>query len=45
MAEGSGTKQWICSLIKFLVKIKNVSFIFTLKLKELFGRPENPDVK
>ena len=37
--------QWICSSIKFLVKIKNVSFIFTLKLKELFGQPKNTDVK
>ena len=28
MAENSGTKQWMCS-VKFLVKMKNVSFIFT----------------
>ena len=29
MAEGSGTKVWIRSSIKFLVKMKNVSSIFT----------------
>ena len=29
MAEGSGTKQWIHCSIKLLVKIKNVSSIFT----------------
>ena len=29
MAEGSGTKGWICCSIKFWVKMKNVSFIFT----------------
>ena len=27
--------------IKFLVKMENVSFIFTSKLKELFGQPIN----
>ena len=29
MAEDSGTKQWICCSVKFLVKRKNLSFIFT----------------
>ena len=29
MTEGSGIKWWIHCLIKFLVKVKNVSFIFT----------------
>ena len=36
MAEGSGTKGWICCSIKFLVKMKNVSFIFTYKTKGTF---------
>ena len=39
MAEGSGTKQGIHFAIKLLVKVKNVPFIFTLKLNELFGQP------
>ena len=29
MSEGSGTKWWVHCSIKFLMKIKNVSFIFT----------------
>ena len=28
MAEGRGTKQWICCSIKFLVKVKNVSYLY-----------------
>ena len=36
---GSGTKQWIGCSIKFLVKMKNVSFIFNFKKSnELFGQ-------
>ena len=38
MAEASGIQLWIRST-KFLVKMKNVSFIFTKKPKELFGQP------
>ena len=38
MAEGRGTKQWIHCSAKFLVKKKSMSFILTLKLKELFGQ-------
>ena len=38
MAEGSGTKQWLCCSIKLLVKMKNV-FYFYLKSKELSGQP------
>jgi len=40
-SSSSGTKQWICCSIKFLVKMKNISFIFTLKMKELFGQSNN----
>ena len=29
MTKSSGIKWWICCLIKFSVKVKNVSFIFT----------------
>ena len=29
MAEGSGTKSWICCSIQFLMKMQNVAFIFT----------------
>lgn len=29
MAEGSGTKSWICCSIEFLMKMQNVAFIFT----------------
>ena len=35
MAEGSGTKWWICSSITFLVKMKNV-FYFYLKTEGTF---------
>ena len=38
MAEVCET-EWLNTLLnKFLVKIKDVSFIFTLKPKELFGQ-------
>ena len=36
MTKSSGIKWWICCLIKFSVKVKNVSFIFTWKPKEIF---------
>ena len=36
MAEGSGTKWWILCSIKFLAKMKNVCFIFTLKTEGNF---------
>ena len=40
MSEGNGTKWCIHCSIKFhKVKMKNVSFIFALKLKELWGQP------
>ena len=38
MAEGSGTKQWIHCSIKFLVKMKNVSY-FYFKTERIFGQP------
>ena len=39
MAEGSRTKWWIHCSIKFLMKMKNMCFIFTLKTNEIFGQP------
>ena len=39
MAEGSGTKWWICCSIKLLVKMKKIRLIFTYKLNKLFGHP------
>ena len=39
MAEDSGTKWWICCSIKYSMKIKNVSFVFSSKPKELFCQP------
>lgn len=45
MAEGSETKWWICCSTKLLVKMKNVSFIFTQKLKEFLGQPNKKPTK
>ena len=42
MAEGSRTKQWVFCSMKVLVKVKNESFIFTWKRKELLGQPYTP---
>ena len=42
MAEGSRTKQWVFCSMKVLVKMKNESFIFTWKWKELLGQPYTP---
>lgn len=38
MADGSGTKWWICWLIKFLVQMKKCVFYFYLKTEGIFGQ-------
>ena len=39
MADDSGTKQWIHSSTKFLVKMKNVFHFYLKKLRNVFVNP------
>ena len=40
MTESNGTKWKVYYSIKFLVKMKYMSFIFTLKPKKLYGQAD-----